>query len=76
MGTLYKVQQHRERGWEDVCKWTDSYEEAEKSALTLKKPKTEHVRILECKSKSKYSHTYRTIFLRGSVQIGTERQER
>lgn len=76
MTTLYKVQQHRERGWEDVCKWTDSYEEAERSALMLKKPKTEHVRILECRSRSKYSHTYRTIFLRGSIQIGTERQER
>lgn len=76
MKTLYKVQQHRERGWEDVGKWTDSYEEAEKTALELKKPKTEHVRILECRSKSKNSHTYRTIFLRGSVQIGTERQER
>lgn len=76
MTTLYKVQQHRERGWEDVCPWVRFYEDAEKIALELKKPKTEHVRILECRSKSKYSHTYRTIFLRGSVQIGTERQER
>ena len=76
METYYKVQQHRERGWEDVGTWVRFYKDAEKIALTLNKPKTEHIRILEKKVKDEYSSVFSSHFIRGSIKRGVIREER
>lgn len=76
MKTYYKVQQHQKFGWEDVGSWVTDYKQAENLALTYDKPKQEHIRILEKRVNSKYSATFSSHFIRGSIKRGIEREVR
>lgn len=77
MDKYYKVQQYRERfGFKDISDWVSCYHEAENMALTMDKPKTEHIRILEKTQTGEHSASFRSLFIRGAITEGIDREVR